>query len=265
MIQIRKSVLIILLATAAASIGGIALYAWSLLNSSAGFSADDIKYYSEQIVFAAVVLVSVLILFVILIFLRNRNFNRDLARLIKLDTINPASTENNLRRLGSLGKKLSLLYRQINDISDKRGLKIGALTSLTEFLCMNTQLQIILTDITGRILQVSRGYLDEKQAVRSELVLKNIRTVMPEVNFPGIVSELEKRHLPVEAESGDEKIRWVPIHNRNNEISYIAAIPSKVELKLPQFNPQAKKPANRRHNSVSDFIHRVRGVSKKVF
>lgn len=265
MIQIRKSILVILLISAAASIGGIAIYAWSLLNNSAGFSADDIKYYSEQIVFAAVVLVTLLVLIVILIFLRNRNFNRDLDRLIKLDTINPASTENNLRRLGSLGKKLSLLYRQINDISEKRGMKIGALTSLTEFLCINTQLQILLTDITGQILQVSRGYLDENQAVRSELVLKNIRTVMPEINFPGIVSELEKRHLPVEAESGDEKIRWIPIHNRNNEISYIAAIPSKAELKIPQFTPLTKNTSDRRHNSVSDFIHRVRDVSKKVF
>ena len=66
----------------------------------------------------------------------------------------------------------------------------------------HTAANSLLPILPEEILQVSRGYLDENQAVRSELVLKNIRTVMPGVNFPGIVSELEKRHLPVEAESG---------------------------------------------------------------
>ncbi len=228
MLLIRKSGFMLVLGICAAIIIVSAAAAYYMLYS-AGMQAEsitgaDLRFLAEKILFAGLIELIVLITVFIVLFTRSRDISKDLDKLIKQNRLNSASTVTGLLTLGETGKQLNILFRQLEEISYKRGLKIGALSNVAEFLSQHIESHVTIVDVTGRIIQVSRGSLETAGKNRNEIVDRTIDILAGDIQFTSVLSELEKQHLPVETASETGTIRWIPLLNRRNEISYIAVI-----------------------------------------
>lgn len=226
MLLIRKSLIISLGAASALSTIIIAAAAYRKILNAGGLTEADLRFAAEEYLFAGILLSLIIIAAFIFLILRSRNISRELDRLIRQEKLNPASTKAGLLKLGVIGDKLNLLYRQIDEVSEMRGLKISALSNTAEFLSSNLNKSIIITDVTGKILQISRGYIDRSGVRRSEILERNIESIINGVDIKTVLSRLEKKRLPTSISIRGLEYTWIPIYNRNNEISYIAVTQS---------------------------------------
>ncbi|HAK46813.1 MAG TPA: hypothetical protein DCO79_12960 [Spirochaeta sp.] len=222
MLLIRRSITLILFVLTAASVIIIASSAYSFLTAAGGMSDDALRFQAERVLFIGIILACLLSAAFTLVILRSRNIRKELDRLIGQNRLNPAATRDGLLRLGETGRKLNELYRQIDEVSVMRGLKISALSKTAEYLCQNIEDALLIVDVTGRVIQASRAYLETEGLSRSELVDSQLPLLSNGLQMSSILSRLEKKHLPVETEVKGGSIRWVPIFNSENEISYIA-------------------------------------------
>lgn len=226
MLIIRKTVLIIISAAAASATVFTTVSAYNRLINSETMTSADLKFLAEQYLFIGILLTLIITTALLLLIFRSRNINNELDKLIRQDKLNPAGTKTGLLRLGSIGVKLNLLYKQIDEVSEMRGLKISALSNAAEFLSLNVEQPMIIIDVTGRIIQVSRGYLDKSGMSRSEIVDADISSVINGIQIKSVLSRLEKKRLPAHFNTAGAGYKWIPLHNKNNEISYIAVIQS---------------------------------------
>jgi len=226
MLLIRKSLIIGLAAVSFVSTILIAVTAYLKIIGSEGLTGAELRFAAEEYLFTGILLSLIMITAFIFLIRRSRNISRELDRLIRQEKLNPASTETGLLKLGAIGDKLNLLYRQIDEVSEMRGLKISALSNTTEFLSSNVGKSIIITDVTGRILEISRGYIDKSGVSRSEILERNIESIIHGVEIKTVLARLEKKRLPTSFSIKGIEYTWRPIYNRNNEISYIAVTQS---------------------------------------
>ena len=224
MLLVRKIFIIILMIFTAAAIMTFAIISYSNLVGAETLTAEELKFEAEQLLFAGLLIAAGVTLVFIFLLFRSRNISNSLDKLINQNRINPASTEDGLLRLGSIGKDLNILYRQINEISEMRGLKLSAMSNTAEFLTDNIELPLLIIDVTGNIIQVSKGWLEQNNLRRGEIAGEDINKYFKGMNIKTVLSKLERRHLPVEFYNAGKNYRIVPLHDRNNNISYIAVI-----------------------------------------
>lgn len=222
MLLIRRSIIIILSAVTAVSIIIMAGAAYSIVCAAGEMDAETLRFQAEKILFAGIILTFVSSASFAFVIIRSRNIKKDLDKLVKQNRLNPAATKNGLLKLGATGQTLHELYRQIDEVSEKRGLKISALTKTSEFLSQNIAGAVLIADVTGRVIQASRGYLEQNGVSRSEIVDHELPYIGKGIRMKAILSRLEKKPLPVETETEDSICRWTALYNSDNEISYIA-------------------------------------------
>ena len=226
MLAIRKIFLIILLLISAGSLIFTAGYAYSVLTGAGQLSGPELKFAAEQLLFISLLLTAVLTVIFILLIFKSRNIGRDIDRLVNRSKLNPSAAESGLNSLGPLSRGLKALYRQINEVSAMRGLKLSALSAAAEFLAQNIDLPLLIIDVTGEIIYVSRGYTQKYNAEETSPAGQNISLLLGSINMKTVLSLLEKKHLPAEIEAGGSLYRWIPLYDRNNSISYIAVLPN---------------------------------------
>lgn len=222
MLIIRKSLIIILAAASAVSTILITAAAYLRILNAGTISKADLEFSAEEYLFGGILLSLLISMAFVFLIIKSRNISRELDRLIKREKLNPASTKTGLLKLGKIGIKLNILYRQIDEVSEMRGLKISALSNVAEFLTLNLDKPIIIIDVTGKIIQVSRGYLNKSGMNRSELLEQNIDSIITGIDIKTVLSRLEKKRLSTSFIIADSEYSWTPIYNRNNKISYIA-------------------------------------------
>ena len=222
MLLIRRLTAIILLVLTAVSIASMAISAFIIISAP---GSDELRFQAEKVLFIGIILVCIVSAAFITVFIKSRNINRDLEKLIRQNRLNPEATGPGLLKLGETGRKLNSLYQQIDEVSRKRGLKIGALSEANEFLSRNISEPVLLIDVSGRIIQVSRGYLELHGLRRSDIIDQDLPLLADsEMQLGSILSQLERKHLPVETDIDGKTYRWSPLFNAENEINYLAVV-----------------------------------------
>ncbi|MDC7226222.1 MAG: hypothetical protein PQJ61_05615 [Spirochaetales bacterium] len=224
MLLIRRSVAVLLLIISAAAVFSVAISAYMLMTAPGQPDTESLRFQAEKILFAGIILTCITAAAFGIVLLRSRNIKKDLEKLIKQNRLNPASTKQGLLRLGETGSRLHELYRQIDEVSEKRGRKISALSQTAELLCQNIGEAILIIDVTGCVIHASRGWLESENTVRSAIVDKKHAMFSDGYEISTILSKLEKKHRPVETVKKGIRTRWVPIYNSENEISYVAVL-----------------------------------------
>ena len=225
MLLIRRLTAIILLVLTAASIASMAIGAFIIIGASGEYGSEELRFQAEKVLFIGIILVCIVTASFIGVIIKSRNINRDLEKLIRQNRLNPEATGPGLLKLGETGRKLNSLYQQIDEVSRKRGLKIGALSEANEFLSRNITEPILLIDVSGRIIQASRGYLELYGLRRSDIIDQDLPLLASsKVQLGSIISQLEKKHLPVETDIDGKTFMWSPLFNAENEINYLAVV-----------------------------------------
>ena len=220
MILVPRSVGIPLFVIMSVSLIVLGLVGYQAL-SKGGPSQESNRIEAEQFLYVALVCFSILLLAFFFLVGRSRSITKKLDRLIELSKIGDFSPELSMRTLGSIGEKITLLYFQLDALNEKRSTKISALSDLVEFLVVNLNLPILITDVTGKILYVSRAYDLKYEISRSEILSHDILETIPDASIQEIVQKLDKDHNSVERVFGKIESSIIPIYNRLNVLAYI--------------------------------------------
>ncbi len=225
MLLIRRSVLIIFFAVVILALIGTAVWAFFLTGGEVIPTSGELRYRAETLLFTSIVVSTVLTAVFAVIMIRSRNIDRMLNKLIKQNNMNPSSTKEGLLRLGKTGGKLNLLYRQIDEISEKRGLKISCMSEALKFYSDKLPEPVLLIDISGKIVQMSRGWAQhfgEKESV----IGNSIESIFGEISLTDIILKLEKTHLPLKTVYNGITYNWTIIETRDRTPGYLTVMPS---------------------------------------
>jgi len=259
MILINRKLLIILAVVVIAASLGAGIFGYQKILAAEGLSGDILKFQAERFLFYFIVTAIVLITGFTVLLLRVHNVDRQLDRLIEMSRYSDIYPSKHFVGLGSLGERLRLLYRNINNLNIRKTMKISALANLNEFMMNNINLPMLVTDVTGSILYSSTVFTEKYGSAKGDLKYKKIDSVFSELNIPILMLELSRQHVPVEKESNRTKITCYPVHNVSVEMNYVVFVTDK---KAVYTNFQKLSTENvKKSSSVAGRLGRI--LSKK--
>jgi PAS domain-containing protein len=215
MILIKRGTAIFLYFLFTAVIIAIGIYAYVELGGESKAKAETILYIS--ISGAAVILVAFIV-----VSGRTLSLYRELDKMIELNKSRDFSPELSMKKLGSIGERITLLYFSLNALNERKTLKISALAGLADFLADNIEIPFLATDVQGFVRYVSRSFTEGAGRPRSEIIGRNVEEVFPDVPFRDSILELDKLNSPVELKESKGPLTLIGIRNRRNELSYVA-------------------------------------------
>jgi PAS domain-containing protein len=187
-------------------------------------AGEELKLWAENGFFLSL-LAGILVLTVFGILLkRSRNVLRELDKARELARYASFSSPEGLRRLGRLGEKIRLLYLQLTELNDKKSLKISSMAGVIDFLLQAGDLPLLITDVTGKIAQISRRYMEQYKLDRVEVAGKYINELFPDLIWQEIVDTLESNHQALKGGGAKEPLVFYPVFNRGGELSEVICV-----------------------------------------
>jgi PAS domain-containing protein len=254
MIIVKRWALFLLMAVSIALVAAIGIRGYTIVGSASGYTWQQSKLQAETFVYLAIVSSIVFVLVYGAVLLRSRNLYRELDRLIELTRFGSISIDDTLKKTGKLGEKIRLIYHQLNELNEKRSLKISALSRINDFLLNNIDLSCLLLDANGKITEASRRYLENRDVPRAEVVGKSLETVMEEVSFAEISQKLERERGMVELDT-KEPVGFLPIFNRIGELSQAICVLGKQKLYVGAVSDKVERVS--RVGRMSGFLKRI--------
>jgi PAS domain-containing protein len=227
-----------------------------LIAASATLTRGELKLRAETVLFLSIVVTILVLVCFGLILLRSRNISRELDKIADIARYGSFSYEESLRRIGPLGEKIRLLNRELTELNEMKTLRISSLTAINTFLLNNIRLAVLVTDITGRVSAVSPRCQEKLKSEDSEIVGRHISEVLPELDFQGTVSRLEKQRMSTEAGETKDSPTFYPIFNRNNELANIICVLGREEVvtEVSRHVEERSKPVSRVTSRVRRYL-----------
>jgi hypothetical protein len=225
MILVRRRLLFWLLAFCLAAVLYLAVRGYLEAGGVSGTAQ------AETTLFLGIVFCILILLVFTALLLKSFNVSRELDKLISLAQSGSISIEESLRRLGPLGGKIRLLQGRIQELSERRSLRISSLSATLDFFLNNTGLSLLVLDLAGGIEAASRGFLEQNKKQAAEVVGRHIGEVDPESPFPEVVARMEREHAPV-GQPGKDRLTYYPVYNRRSELANLIAVQGPEELRL---------------------------------
>lgn len=227
MLLVRRALLLIFAVIVSAALIFTAFFSYTKITGSANLDASELRFQAEQVLFIILLLTLLVIIIFISLIIRGKNIHREIDKLITQNRLNPASTEQGFLRLGETGKKLNILFAQINEISIKREFKISALSNLVEHLVSQHDRGLFIADISGRIIYTGSKALSLVERTKSEVTGSQIDSIFDGANIQEIIKQIETNKSGFAAEFDGIKLSISPVYDKKNTITYVAVELSK--------------------------------------
>lgn len=146
------------------------------------------------------------------------------------------------RRLGGLGEQLSRIYESVEEISEKKSLRIGALGALNQFMLQRSDERLLVINGAGRIFQVSTPFLEGLERRRPELIGEDVTRVLPEFDIDAVVAHFYREGTVFEMGEKKEQLRAYPVFDASRQLTYAVIVfgeAEKIELPKP---PEPQSP-----------------------
>jgi PAS domain-containing protein len=196
---------------------------------------------AETTLFLGIVFCLLILLLFAALLLKSFNVSRELDKQISLAQVGSVSVGESLRRLGPLGGKIRLLQAGVQELSQRRSLRISSLSGILDFLLNNTEVPLLVLDLAGGIEAVSRGFLERNKKQAGEVVGRHIAEVDPEVPFPEVVARMEREHAPA-GQPGKESLVYYPVYNGQSQLANLIAVQGPGELRLVRAEAAEARP-----------------------
>lgn len=139
------------------------------------------------------------------------------------------------RGLGTLGKELQSIYQGVEEISEKKSLRIGALNALNSFLLSRSEERLLVINVQGAIFQASDAFLASLEAKRGEVVGQDVTKLLPDLDLDKAINHFYRDRNPMELGSGDNKMRLYPVFDARRELAYcVIAFDEVEEMAMPK-------------------------------
>jgi PAS domain-containing protein len=238
---------------AVAMIVGVGIVGYRTVD--ADIPADAIKERAELILYLAVASAVVLLLSVTIVAARTRHLGRELDKMVALNRFGDFSPELSMKKLGSIGEKITLLYFRLNALNEKRALKISALSDLVQLLALNIDTPFVVSDISGSVKYVSRGATEKLPGNRSELMNSTLTELAPALNMQLLVTRLERTNEAETLSEGEDAIIAIPVRNRRGELTYVVWV----------FSPEGLETESRSRTIAGGEAIVKQGLIRRIF
>jgi hypothetical protein len=222
--MIRLRALILQIVLSVASVVTVAVVAFVTVRRSPAVDPSALKFLVERILFIGIVATVVVAAGGIAVIWRSAKFSMLLDKLIEMNRVTGFSPETALNKLGDVGKKISTIYRQMTELSEKKSRKISALTALNELLISVADRMILIVDAGGRVLHASAPLLKQINQTSLEIQKVFMDDLIPEARVESAIKEASQSHAPVVRERKGDSLVLSPVLDRNGEVAYLVAI-----------------------------------------
>ncbi len=220
------------------------------------------KAAAERYLMLAVVLIIPAVAGAVLLFRRGQNLNRTLRVAEQRMRQGGFSTREffESRSLGSLGSELAEIYRGMEEISQKKSLRIGSLNALNQFLLDLLPDPLLVINAKGEIFQASKSFLDKHEAKRGELTGRDVTKLLPEFDLDSAINHFYRDGTAIDLGTGEQQSRVFPVFDARRELAYsVIVFGENRELELPKQPEPVTPSASRRRR----FLPRLFGRDKK--
>lgn len=156
-------------------------------------------------------------------------------------------------RLGELGNILAEIFFQVEELSEKKSLRIGALNALTQTLLNRLTDRVVITNGAGEIFQWSKSVprSEGDESGTSALAGKTIDTFLKGLDIDVMVNHFYREETPYRfvAESG--KSTAYPVFDARRNLTYcICILGSDATLTIPEAQSSRTSGENTEAHSV---------------
>jgi signal transduction histidine kinase len=262
LIQIRRVLFIFLLLLSCAGVLFFGIRDYLLIARSVSLSQGELKIRGETVLYLSIVFSAAILFAFSIVLLRSRNISRELDKISDMTRYGNFSIEGSLGRIGPLGDKILQLNQRLTELNAMKSLRISSLASINAFLLNNSRLALLVTDITGKITNVSARCLEKLKKETGEVVGRHITDVLPELDFQSSVATIEKQRGELELSDLKESPTLYPVQNSRNELSNIIFVLGKEEIvtKISKYAEERSKPISQVTKLVRKYFRgRPRG------
>jgi len=182
--------------------------------------ALEAKLTGEWFLFGALCTALVLSLLTVHIIRTAPRINRELDRILQSGSNISVTAQLRARRLGSISRTLLRLYSHIAELNEKQSLKMSAQHNLIALLTDNMQAPLLITDISGRILYVSRTLEKSYNITHNALRGTSVENFAPNILMHSILGDIETQTSFRRERKGDLPFTVFPVYNRLRQADY---------------------------------------------
>lgn len=182
------------------------------------------KILAEKLLYCAIVLALVALAVLVLILVRSRSVARELDRIIETARRGGSLSALRLKPMGTIGEKLRVLYGELTELGYRQALKISSLTETKSFLLSNINMALVIADVTGRISDASRVFVEQAKAKPGDILGRRIQDILPALHFQDLVRRLERDHSVITQNHAREQLTMYPVLNRVGQLANIIFI-----------------------------------------
>jgi len=219
MILVRWKVLLLLILLSLAAFPGLSFLAYRMILAAPDLDPSLVKAGAERFFLAGLLGAAVYFLFLWWLIFRSVRFNRILERMILQPRSRGLSPDRELRRMGRIGNQLADIIYEMDRLSEKKSLKIGALNSLCEYLVSDSDEPLGVLNVKGEILYVSRKLTESMGLNRSDMVGRTLGEYFPGKNVEDLVEEAASTRLSAALPGKELSIH--PVLNHRKEAAYL--------------------------------------------
>ena len=254
MILVPRFVAIILFLLLSASIVGLGLFGYRAVQSGGSVPEETVQVEAEELLYAAILCFVVVVFCFLGLAGRTRHIGRELDKMVEMSKVGEFTPELSMRKLGAIGRKVALVYFQLSALSEKKSSKISAMSNLQELLVANMPDPVLITDVAGKVIHVSRRFADRFEVNRSEILNDSIEKHFSDARVQNIAVELDKMHGAIERDLDSSHASITPIYSREGMLTYLVWAFDRPPIEA-DFS-RAGEPAGQRPR-VSDRIRRA--------
>ena len=261
MILVRKFLLIITLLTALGFIITTGVYCYLSVNDIVNLPAEARKLLAENILFLSILFSVAVLVFILFLFLRSKAIVSELDKigtLLRKGNFNP---NESFKRLGPIGQNIQKIYRNLEELNEGKSKRISSLNAILSFFMSNTEMELFIIDITGKIENVSAAYVNKNEQTDVFYTGKNIEELINDMPVQEILSELEDKRSPVKKKINKDQFIFIPVFNMNYEMALVLCILGEKEISGAGYIPLKDKP--KRIARMSRFLQAKFPLNKK--
>ncbi len=176
----------------------------------------EAKILAERVLLLGIVGAVVVAAACAAVVLRAVRLSVQLQKLVEMNRLTGFSPEEGLNRMGDVGQKIVVLYRQLSEVSAKRSLKISALTALNEYLLSESKELIAVIDASGHVVQTSNPLAERGR----KMLGVHLDSLIPDAQTNSAVLEMHRTRAQVVRERQGESVLFTPVVNRAGDVAY---------------------------------------------
>ena len=205
---------------------GVAAYEFRVITAVASGGLEA-KVAAEQILFISIVFAAVVLIAGTAVIVRAVSFTAILDKLVGMNRMTGFTPELTLNRLGEVGRKITLLYRQASELSAKKSRKIGGLSALVEHLMTLSGELVIVSDSAGKVVHASKSLIEGIGKPRSQIVGTALTDLIPEADVSAAVRSTARTRDPFVVKTNGDSVVFNPIFSSDGEVHYMVALLTK--------------------------------------